>query len=139
MLPGMRPSPGGPHHGGTLLPPPGPGMGMGPPPGPGGPALSPGGGPMALSPTAVPPVSPGNRRFMAAMNDLIAGPSDDQRRQKDMARQQLQADLEAQIREKKERQVGLGSVGGKFAGCWMCMCLLRCACRIGGLEAARPL
>lgn len=86
-------------------------MGMGPPPGPGGPALSPGGGPMALSPTTVPPVSPGNRRFMAAMNDLIAGPSDDQRRQKDLARQRLQADLEAQIREKKERQVGPGSVG----------------------------
>ncbi|GIM16062.1 hypothetical protein Vretimale_18720 [Volvox reticuliferus] len=87
-------------------------LGALPPPGPPGPgAISSGGGspfdgppaPM-LSPSHIPPVSPGNRRFMAAMNDLIAGPSDEQRRQKEMARQRLQMDLEEQIREKRERQ-----------------------------------
>lgn len=61
--------------------------------------------PGVLSPSNIPPVSPGNRRFMAAMNDLIAGPSDEQRRQKEMSRQRLQLDLEEQIREKRERQV----------------------------------
>jgi hypothetical protein len=35
------------------------------------------------------------------------GPTAEQRRQQDAARAQLQADLEAQIREKKERQVRL--------------------------------
>ncbi|GLI69658.1 hypothetical protein VaNZ11_014333 [Volvox africanus] len=87
-------------------------LGVLPPPGaPGSGAISGGGGipfdggptPM-LSPSHIPPVSPGNRRFMAAMNDLIAGPSDEQRRQKEMARQRLQMDLEEQIREKRERQ-----------------------------------
>ncbi len=75
------------------------------PPQPPGPPLDvpPG---VLLSPSNIPPVSPGNRRFMAAMNDLIAGPTDEQRRQKDMARQRLQMDLEEQIREKRERQVG---------------------------------
>ncbi|KAG2425857.1 hypothetical protein HYH02_014921 [Chlamydomonas schloesseri] len=116
MMGGLGPDGGSPH-GGTLMP-----MGGGP----GGHMMMMGGGggggnapvlggnlpldgpPVApgavLSPNAIPPVSPGNRRFMAAMNDLIAGPSDEQRRNAEEARQRLQSDLEAQIREKKERQ-----------------------------------
>lgn len=104
---------GGPHGGGggaltILLPPeapapapPGMQMQMGGPPGGG----SQGGGHAAPSPNGgIPPVTPGNRRFMAAMSDLIAGPSSEQRQAADDARRKLQLDLEMQIREKKERQ-----------------------------------
>ncbi|GIL47826.1 hypothetical protein Vafri_3977 [Volvox africanus] len=83
--------------------PPGGAQGQGAISGGGGSPFDGGPAPM-LSPSHIPPVSPGNRRFMAAMNDLIAGPSDEQRRQKEMARQRLQMDLEEQIREKRERQ-----------------------------------
>ncbi|KAG2494887.1 hypothetical protein HYH03_007125 [Edaphochlamys debaryana] len=118
------PYPGGPDggmgppqgYGGPPMPMPGPqGMPMGGPPmGMGSPGHFDGQGmgqqgpPMGQqgggSPHSIPPVSPGNRRFMAAMNGLLAGPSDEQKRNAEMARQRLQADLEMQIREKKERQ-----------------------------------
>jgi hypothetical protein len=58
------------------------------------------------------PMSPGAanspganaHKFMGAMNELRAGPSDDQRRRAEEQRTQLQRDLEEQIRQKRERK-----------------------------------
>lgn len=66
-----------------------------------------GGGAAPLSPGAV---SPGGgaggdgKMYRGAMQELRAGPSEDQRRRAEEQRLQLQRDLEEQIRQKKERQ-----------------------------------
>ena len=41
---------------------------------------------------------------MAGMQDLRPGPSDEQRRHQEMQRARLAADLQEQIRQKKERE-----------------------------------
>jgi len=92
----------------TMLPPPDLPVGLGAPmggPPPRSPMLQM--GPGAGSPSGMMSPGGGPRRFMGALNELRAGPSDDQRRHADMQRRKLQQDLEEQIRQKKEREARL--------------------------------
>ncbi len=119
---GPLPPPPGPHGGPTLVNtwtgPPllGPNHALGPhmlqqgPPVPGG-VLSPPspGAQQPYSPTGASQYSPngmgGGRRFMAAMAQLKAGPSEEQQHHMQAQRAQLLRDLDEQVRQKKEREM----------------------------------